>query len=86
MWIYSSELSENWGNNQNATSEGVTFYVKYLGSTLLEELEEGRSYGNKMSAEAVHAIVTMVIIVYKAWIEYIQTQHFVNIIENHDSI
>ena len=55
-----SELPENWGNNAKATTEGATFLMNYLGSTLLDELEEGKSYGNSMSAEAVKIIVTMV--------------------------
>ena len=41
--------------------DGSTFDLKYLGSTLLDELEEGKSYGNSISAEAVNIIVHMVI-------------------------
>ena len=40
--------------------EGVTFYVKYLGSTLVEELEDGQSYGDKISTKAVQTVVNMV--------------------------
>lgn len=41
--------------------EGVTFYLKYLGSTLVEELEEeGVSYGDTVSPDAVKTIVNMV--------------------------
>ena len=55
-----SELSENWGENNEPVKEGVTFYVKYLGSTLVDELEDGESYGEGTSSEAVKIIVAMV--------------------------
>ena len=38
----------------------MTFYVKYLGSTLVDELEDGESYGEGTSSEAVKIIVAMV--------------------------
>jgi len=41
--------------------DGVTFHLKYLGSTLVEELErDDDSYGDMISAEAIRTIVAMV--------------------------
>lgn len=54
-----SKLGEGWDVNREAVTEGVTFYLKYLGSTLLEELPEGESYGEGVSAKAVQRIVDM---------------------------
>ena len=55
-----AELSENWGEVKEPVKEGVSFYVKYLGSTLVEELDDGQSYGDAISSEAVKTIVNMV--------------------------
>ena len=41
-------------------TEGVGFYLKYLGSTLLDELPLGESYGEGVSTRAVQRIVDMV--------------------------
>ena len=38
----------------------MTFYLKYVGSTLVEELEEGESYGHRVSKNAIATIVNMV--------------------------
>ena len=46
--------------NREAVTEGVTFYLKYLGSTLLDELPTGQSYGEGQSSKAVQRIVDMV--------------------------
>lgn len=53
------EISETW-NDALTQKEGVTFCIKSLGSMLVEELEEGVSYGDSVSAEAVSTIVNMV--------------------------
>ena len=59
LWL--SELADKWNADQSPVKDGVTFTAKYLGSTLVEELEdEAQSYGHTISAEAVKAIVTMV--------------------------
>jgi hypothetical protein len=56
-----SELGEGWGENKEPIKEGVTFYLKYLGSTLVEELtKEGDSYGEGASSGAVKRVVAMV--------------------------
>lgn len=55
-----SELPEGWGENNGAISDGMTFYLKHLGSTLVEELPEGDSYGDGISSKAVASIVSMV--------------------------
>ena len=47
-------------NEKGPLREGIKFYVDYLGSTLVDELEEGQSYGNKISAKAVKTIHDMV--------------------------
>ena len=57
---FSSELGEGWDVNREAVTEGVTFYLKYLGSTLLDELPTGQSYGEGQSSKAVQRIVDMV--------------------------
>ena len=58
--VYVTELGEGWEENSEAVTEGVSFYLKYLGSTLLEELPLGESYGEGVSSKAVQAIVNMV--------------------------
>lgn len=54
-----SKLGEGWSENREAVTEGVTFYLKYLGSTLLDELPLGESYGEGVSSRAVQRIVDM---------------------------
>lgn len=54
-----SKLGEGWDVNREAVTEGVTFYLKYLGSTLLDELPTGQSYGEGQSSKAVQRIVDM---------------------------
>lgn len=54
-----SKLGEGWDENREAVTEGVTFYLKYLGSTLLDELPTGQSYGEGQSSKAVQRIVDM---------------------------
>jgi len=58
----SLELADKWDHeDKDKVNDGVTFLVKYLGSTLVTELdEEGQSYGDQISAEAVHTVVSMV--------------------------
>jgi len=54
------KLGEHWGEDNQQVKDGVAFYLKYLGSTLVAELEEeGASYGDNISAEAVKTIVNM---------------------------
>ncbi|CAH1799653.1 unnamed protein product [Owenia fusiformis] len=53
------KLADDWGANNDKVKEGVVFYVKYLGSTLVEELGAGQSYGDAISAKAVKTIVEM---------------------------
>lgn len=57
-----TELPEGWGENKQpvAGDDGVVFYLKYLGSTLVEEIEDDESYGDGISAKAVQRIVAMV--------------------------
>ncbi|KAL3882665.1 hypothetical protein ACJMK2_028983 [Sinanodonta woodiana] len=54
-----SKLGEDWSENKEAVTEGVVFYLKYLGSTLLDELPLGESYGEGISTRAVQRIVEM---------------------------
>ncbi|XP_060568803.1 low density lipoprotein receptor adapter protein 1-like [Ruditapes philippinarum] len=54
-----SKLGEGWEENREAVTEGVAFYLKYLGSTLLDELPQGESYGEGVSSKAVQRIVDM---------------------------
>ncbi|XP_045197455.2 low density lipoprotein receptor adapter protein 1-like isoform X2 [Mercenaria mercenaria] len=54
-----SKLGEGWDVNREAVTEGVAFYLKYLGSTLLDELPHGESYGEGVSSRAVQRIVDM---------------------------
>ncbi|KAH3728024.1 low density lipoprotein receptor adapter protein 1-A-like [Dreissena polymorpha] len=54
-----SKLGEGWDENSEAVTEGVGFYLKYLGSTLLDELPLGESYGEGVSTRAVQRIVEM---------------------------
>jgi low density lipoprotein receptor adapter protein 1 len=56
------KLPDKWGDYQHKdkVQDGITFNVKYLGSTLVTELdEEGQSYGDSISAEAVNTVVNM---------------------------
>ncbi|WAR07734.1 ARH-like protein [Mya arenaria] len=53
------ELGEGWEENREAVTDGVGFYLKYLGSTLLDELPLGESYGEGVSTRAVQRIVDM---------------------------
>lgn len=56
-------MPDKWGDYQHQDKiwDGVTFHVKYLGNTLVTELdEEGQSYGDSISADAVKTIVAMV--------------------------
>lgn len=48
------KLSEEWVNIQQPVVEGITFYAKYLGSTLVEEPS-----GDKATADAIKAIIAM---------------------------
>ncbi|XP_067673933.1 low density lipoprotein receptor adapter protein 1-like [Haliotis asinina] len=55
------KLGEGWGESENneVVDQGVTFYMKYLGSILVEELPDDESYGDGISSRAVQTIVAM---------------------------
>ncbi|GFR95630.1 low density lipoprotein receptor adapter protein 1-like [Elysia marginata] len=55
-----SEVPEGWAENKEPVEgDGITFYLKYIGSTLVEELEDGQTYGDGISSKAVHNIILM---------------------------
>ena len=61
LWhICGLEIKDKWGAEKEPVKTGVNFYLEYLGSTLVEELEEGLSYGNKICSKAVKIIMDMV--------------------------
>ena len=49
------ELSEDWSSVREPVIEGVPFYVKYLGSSLVQ-----KASGEEATADAIKTIVTMV--------------------------
>ena len=54
-------MAKGLGQHSDAIQQGVVFHVRYLGSTLVAELEEeGLSYGTKICAEAIKAVYSMV--------------------------
>ncbi|KAK7107327.1 low density lipoprotein receptor adapter protein 1-like [Littorina saxatilis] len=55
------KLGEGWAENKQPVAEddGVVFYLKYLGFTLVEEVDDDESYGDGASAKAVQRIVAM---------------------------
>lgn len=53
------KLGEGWNENKEAVSDGLTFHLKFIGSTLIEEAEEGGSYRDGQSEKAVNNIVAM---------------------------
>ena len=63
LLIAPTELAGRWSDyeHRDKVRDGVVFHMKYLGSTLVEELqEEGQSYGDNISAKAIKTIVHMV--------------------------
>ncbi|GFO15201.1 low density lipoprotein receptor adapter protein 1-like [Plakobranchus ocellatus] len=54
-----SKVPEGWAENKEPVNEGITFYLKYIGSTLVEELEDDQTYGDGISSKAVHNIILM---------------------------
>ena len=50
-----TELSEDWSSVREPVIEGVPFYVKYLGSSLVE-----KASGEEATADAIKTIITMV--------------------------
>ena len=54
------ELNEGWSEHTDPLKAGVLFYLKYMGSTLLEELGEGDTYGDGRSTEAIRTIINFV--------------------------
>ena len=53
--LFISELSEDWATVKEPVLDGVTFYVKYLGSTLVE-----KPSGEEATADAIKTIILMV--------------------------
>ncbi|XP_062574641.1 low density lipoprotein receptor adapter protein 1-B-like [Saccostrea cucullata] len=53
------KLGEGWNENKEAVRDGITFYMKYLGSTLVEEAEESQSYGDGVITKALQSIIAM---------------------------
>lgn len=61
-------MGDKWGDyrHKDKIEDGAVFHVKYLGSTLVTELdEEGQSYGDCISAEAVKTVVSMVRVIHR---------------------
>ena len=54
-WIFSVELSEDWSSVREPVIEGVPFYVKYLGSSLVQ-----KASGEEATADAIKTIIAMV--------------------------
>ncbi|KAH9500245.1 Low density lipoprotein receptor adapter protein 1-A [Bulinus truncatus] len=54
-----SKMPEGWGENKEAVVDGITFYLKYIGSTLVEEVDSDETYGDGISAKAIHSIISM---------------------------
>ena len=59
-----SEVPEGWAENKEPVAEGITFYLKYIGSTLVEEIDDDQTYGDGISSKAVHSIILMVMLLY----------------------
>ena len=55
IYLSISELSEDWSSVREPVIEGVPFYVKYLGSSLVQ-----KASGEEATADAIKTIVTMV--------------------------
>ncbi|XP_052087433.1 low density lipoprotein receptor adapter protein 1-B-like [Mytilus californianus] len=53
------KLGEGWSENKEAVTDGLTFHLKYIGSTLIEEAADGQSYRDGQSEKAVNNIVAM---------------------------
>ncbi|KAK3769789.1 hypothetical protein RRG08_046894 [Elysia crispata] len=53
------KVPEGWAENKEPVAEGITFYLKYIGSTLVEELDDDQTYGDGISSKAVHNIILM---------------------------
>ena len=60
--LFDPELGEGWAENKQpvAGDDGVVFYLKYLGFTLVDEVDDDESYGDGASTKAVQRIVAMV--------------------------
>ena len=64
MYLLIAEIPESWGENDEPVEEGVTFYLKYIGSSLVEEIQQDESYGDGISTKAVTTIISMVLSYY----------------------
>lgn len=53
------KLGEGWNENKEAVADGLTFHLKFIGSTLIEEAADGQSYRDGQSEKAVSSIVAM---------------------------
>lgn len=55
LWFNLAELSEDWSSLREPVIDGVPFYVKYLGSSLVQ-----KASGEEATAEAIKTIIAMV--------------------------
>lgn len=55
-----AELGEGWNEHKEAVKDGITFHMKYLGSTLVEEEEDSQSYGDGVITKALQSVIAMV--------------------------
>lgn len=53
------KLGEGWNENKEAVKDGITFHMKYLGSTLVEEEEDSQSYGDGVITKALQSVIAM---------------------------
>ncbi|XP_022293600.1 low density lipoprotein receptor adapter protein 1-A-like [Crassostrea virginica] len=53
------KLGEGWNENKEAVKDGITFHMKYLGSTLVEEEEDSQSYGDGVITKSLQSIIAM---------------------------
>lgn len=53
------KLGEGWNENKEAVKDGITFHMKYLGSTLVEEEEDSHSYGDGVITKALQSVIAM---------------------------
>ena len=55
FFLFTLELCEDWASLREPVIEGVPFYVKYLGSSLVQ-----KASGEEATADAIKTIITMV--------------------------
>lgn len=54
------ELGEGWEEHRDPYKQGVQFLLKYLGSSLVEEIKTGETYADGRSTEAIRTIIQLV--------------------------